>query len=141
MDNNIITLVRHYNTNTSFEKVLSINDYQIGQLTRSIEQLGVDTVKEAFDRAERSLFLSGKKVPTWRASFGWLIKHENLKNILNGKYDDYKSTRTMLPTDVCDSSPSNADLYDSSLSDADEYITAALSSGFDDLLEKGRNKK
>jgi hypothetical protein len=135
MDNNIISLVRYFNTSTSFEKVLSINDYQIGQLTRSIEQLGVDAIKEAFDRAERSLFLSGKKVPTWRASFGWLIKHENLKNILNGKYDDFKSTRTMLPADVCDSSPSNADLYDSSLSDADELVSAALARGFSDLYE------
>ncbi|MBR5779156.1 MAG: hypothetical protein IKY21_00860, partial [Clostridia bacterium] len=68
--------------------------------------------------------LSGKKVPTWRASFGWLIKQENLKNILNGKYDDYKSTRTMLPADVCDSS----------LSNADELVSAALARGFDDLL-------
>jgi hypothetical protein len=136
MDNDIITLVRHFNTNTSFEKVLSINDYQIGQLMRSIEQLGVDAIKEAFDRAERSLFLSGKKVPTWKASFGWLIKQENLKNILNGKYDDYKSTRTMLPTDVCDSSPSNTDLYDSSLSDADELVSAALARGFDDLFNE-----
>ena len=124
MDNNIITLVRHFNTNTSFEKVLTINDYQIGQLTRSIEQLGVDAIKEAFDRAESSLFLSGKKATTWKASFGWLIKYENLKNILDGKYDDFKSTRTMLPADVCDSS----------LSDADEYITAALNRGFEDLL-------
>ena len=126
MDNNIITLVRHFNTNTSFEKVLSLNDYQIGQLMRSIEQLGVDAIKEAFDRAERSLFLSGKKVPTWRASFGWLIKQENLKNILNGKYDDYKSTRTMLPADVCDSS----------LSDADEFVSAALARGFDDMFNE-----
>lgn len=125
MDNNIITLVRHFNTSTSFERVLSINDYQIGQLMRSIEQLGVEAIKEAFDRAERSHFLSGKKVPTWRASFGWLIKQENLKNILNGKYDDYKSTRTMLPADVCDSS----------LSNADELVSAALARGFDDLYE------
>jgi hypothetical protein len=135
MENNIISLVRYFNTSTSFEKVLSLNEYQIGQLTRSIEQLGVDAIKEAFDRAERSLFLSGKKVPTWRASFGWLIKHENLKNILDGKYDDFKSTRTMLPTDVCDSSPSNADLCDSSLSNADELVSAALARGFSDLYE------
>ena len=135
MENNIISLVRYFNTSTSFEKVLSLNEYQIGQITRSIEQLGVDSIKSAFDRAERSLFLSGKKVPKWKASFGWLIKCENLKNILSGKYDDFKSTRVMLPADVCDSSPSNADLCDSSLSNADELVSAALARGFSDLYE------
>ena len=125
MENNIISLVRYFNTSTSFEKVLSLNEYQIGQITRSIEQLGVDAIKAAFDRAERSLFLSGKKVPKWKASFGWLIKCENLKNILSGKYDDFKRTRVMLTDDICESS----------LDSADKCVDSALARGFEDMFD------
>ena len=125
MDNNIISLVRYFNTSTSFEKVLSLNEYQIGQLSSSIEQLGVDAIKAAFDRAERSLFLSGKKVPKWKASFGWLIKCENLKNILSGKYDDFKRTRVMLTDDICESS----------LDSADKCVDSALARGFEDMFD------
>lgn len=124
MENNIISLVRYFNTSTSFEKVLSLNEYQIGQITRSIEQLGVDAIKAAFDRAERSLFLSGKKVPKWKASFGWIIMPEHIESILSGKYDDYKRAAS-----------ASYEISDSSLDSADKCVNAAIGRGFDDMFD------
>jgi hypothetical protein len=124
MDNRIIEAVRHFNTCTSFERVTTLNEWQVGQLTNAIDQLGIDAIKEAFDRAERSNFLSGRKTPSWKACFGWLIKAENIKNILNGKYDDYISARVELPPETF-----------GSINSEDDYINAALARGFSDLYE------
>ena len=124
MDERITEVVRYFNNNTSFDKVSTLSDWYVRQLTGAIDQFGVDTVKAVFDRADSSLFLSGKKIPGWKACFGWLIKPENIKNILQGKYDDYISTHHVLsPEDFASSLPD------------DELVAAALAKGFDGMGE------
>ena len=126
MDNRIIEVIRFFNADTSFDNVESINEWQLGQLKSAIDQFGADAIKSAFSKAEKSSFLSGRKTPDWKACFGWLIKPENIQNILKGKYDDYESKRISL----------DPECYESSLpdDDDDEIIKAALAHAFDGMF-------
>ena len=53
-----------------------------------------DEIRETFEKAEKSLFLKGKKNSSetkfkdWKASFEWLVQEEHFVNTLNGKYDN-----------------------------------------------------
>jgi len=53
-----------------------------------------DEIHEILKKAEKSLFLQGKKnnpkgnFKDWKASFEWIIEEEHFVNILNGKYDN-----------------------------------------------------
>ncbi len=123
MDERITEVVKYFNTHTSFDKVNTLSDWYVLQLTGAIDRFGVDTVKAAFDRADASLFLSGKKKPAWKACFGWLIKPENLENILKGKYDDFNTVVIEHDADVC-----------SSIND--ELIARAIAVGFDGMWDE-----
>ena len=123
IDTDMLALVKHFNDTTTFEKVVSLNEYDVANLTASIRELGAEKIKEAFARANSSRFLTGRKGYEWKASFGWIIHPDHISSILNGKYDDYvraKKTVDCIPV------PS---------SDDDEFIKAALSRGLSDLLE------
>lgn len=53
-----------------------------------------DEIRETFEKAEKSLFLKGKKnsdetkFRDWKASFEWLVQEEHFVNTINGKYDN-----------------------------------------------------
>ena len=118
----IIELIKHFNATTSFDKVNSIENRDVGNIAASIRLYGVERIKEAFVKANNSRFLTGDKGFEWKADFGWIVKPEHIESILKGKYDDYKRSAAV-PLQLSDSSID------------DELINAALSRGFSDLYE------
>lgn len=57
-------------------------------LMARIKQYGIDSVKEAFDKAARSRFLNGQGGRSFIASFDWIIKPNNFPKVLEGNYDN-----------------------------------------------------
>lgn len=53
-----------------------------------------DEIRETFEKAEKSLFLKGKKnsdetkFKDWKADFNWLVQEEHFVNTINGRYDN-----------------------------------------------------
>ena len=85
-------LIEFFNSTTTFEKVQSLNDYELSNLSASIATFGCEQVKTAFTKANNSRFLTGKKGYEWKATFGWIVNPEHMARILSGKYDDYLRT-------------------------------------------------
>lgn len=83
-------LIEFFNSTTVFEKVQSLNDYELSNLTASIFTFGFEQIKNAITKANNSRFLTGRKGYEWKASFGWIINPEHIASILGGKYDDYR---------------------------------------------------
>ncbi len=79
----------------SLEKMSGELSYQQAQLIRQAEkELHGVTFREYFARVERSDFLTGRS-GKFKASFGWLIRPENIAKVLSGKYDSsYSATAT-----------------------------------------------
>ncbi len=124
----IIELIKFFNSETSFEKVVSLSPWDEEILKSSLKIYGAEIIKSAFLRANKSRFLTGNKGYEWKAGFGWIVEPSHIESILKGKYDDYR--RADKP--ICENS--DPSISDSSLTNADEYITAALARGFEDLL-------
>ena len=120
----IVDIIKYFNETTIFDKVNAIESRDVGNMAFLLKQYGAERIKEAFARANNSRFLTGKKGFEWKASFGWIIMPEHIENILSGKYDDYKR-----------SASASFEISASSLSDADEYVNAALGRGFDDMFD------
>lgn len=71
----------------SLEPVNGELSYQQAQLIRQAEkELHGVTFREYFTRAETSDFLAGR-TGKFKATFGWLIRPENIARVLSGKYD------------------------------------------------------
>ena len=119
----IVDIIKYFNETTIFDKVNAIESRDVSNLAVILKQYGAERIKEAFARANNSRFLTGKKGFEWKASFDWIIMPEHIENILSGKYDDYKRAAS-----------ASFEISDSSLSDADEYVNAALGRGFDDMF-------
>ena len=48
--------------------------------------------QKLFTMAEGSAFLKGKNARNWQANFDWLIKDANMAKVLDGNYNDSKTT-------------------------------------------------
>lgn len=120
----IVDIIKYFNETTIFDKVNAIESRDVGNMAFLLKQYGAERIKEAFARANNSRFLTGKKGFEWKASFGWIIMPEHIESILSGKYDDYKRAAS-----------ASYEISDSSLSNADEYVNAAISRGFDDMFD------
>ncbi len=107
----------------SFPSVRSLSNTRKKAIKARLNTYTVDDFKQCFENAEASSFLKGSNIRNWTANFDWLIKDSNMAKVLDGNYNDAK------------------DVSNSSLNNADEFITAALSRGFDDLVIDGWNKK
>lgn len=101
---------------TSFPSVRSLSDTRKKAIKARLNTYTVDDFKLCFENAEASSFLKGGNNRNWTANFDWLIKDSNMAKVLDGNYNDAK------------------DVGNSSLNNADEFVTAALSRGFDDLF-------
>ena len=143
--NEIIELVKFFNSETSFEKVVSLSSWDEESLKSSLKIYGAELIKSAFLRANKSRFLTGNKGYEWKAGFGWIVDPNHIGNILSGKYDDYKraekpvskATDSQFSASTLPESQFSAPaLCDSSLSDADEFVSAALARGFDDMFNE-----
>lgn len=77
----------------SLEPVRGELSYHQAQLIRQAEkELHGVTFREYFSRVERSAFLTGK-TGSFKATFDWLIRPENIAKVLTGKYDvSYQTT-------------------------------------------------
>jgi predicted phage replisome organizer len=107
----------------SFPSVRSLSDARKKAIKARLNTYTVDDIKQCFENAEASSFLKGGNNRNWTATFDWLIKDSNMAKVLDGNYNDAK------------------DVGNSSLNNADEFVTAALSRGFEDLVVDGWNKK
>lgn len=54
----------------------------------------IETITTLFTKASKSKFLTGSNDRGWRADFDWLIKEKNMFKVLEGSYDNRKSTKT-----------------------------------------------
>lgn len=82
------SVVSEYNSIcTSMTPVTGELSYHQAQLIRQAEkELHGITFREYFTRAENSDFLAGR-TGKFKATFGWLIRPENIAKVLSGKYD------------------------------------------------------
>lgn len=62
-----------------------------------VEKYGKEAVKEGFEKASKSAFLTGSA--GWKATFDWLILPSNFLKVLEGNYDDKKPA--MPKSSVC----------------------------------------
>ena len=76
----------------SFPKVQVLSETMKEDLAESLKLYSIEQIKAAFEKAEKSSFLKGKKESDWKASFDWLIRAENIAKVLNGNYDDSEET-------------------------------------------------
>lgn len=107
----------------SYPSVRSSSDARKKAIKARLNTYTVDDFKQCFENAEASAFLKGGNNRNWTANFDWLIKDQNMAKVLDGNYNDAK------------------DVSNSSLNNVDEFVTAALSRGFEDLVVDGWNKK
>lgn len=61
-------------------------------LKESITKYGLENFKRLFEKAEASTFLKGDNERKWIATFDWLIKVDNVAKVLNGNFDNKKTT-------------------------------------------------
>ena len=102
----------------SFPSVRSLSDARKKAIKARLNTYTVEDFKQCFENAEASSFLKGGNNRNWTATFDWLIKDSNMAKVLDGNYNDAK------------------DVGNSSLNNADEFVTAALSRGFSDMFNE-----
>ena len=116
----------YFNANTTFQKVESLSERQVNILISSLRSFGAEKIKQAFARAERSDYLTGRKGCDWHADFDWIIVPAHIANILNGKYDDFKYRSNAYNSFGVKSGAGDSE----SSFDLDEFVAAALNRGF-----------
>lgn len=72
----------------SLKQVLQINSIIEDDLLNTLSVYTTADFKKAFEKTEASDFLKGKTGGNWKASFGWIVKKDNLEKILAGNYDN-----------------------------------------------------
>lgn len=75
----------------SFDRVERISDSRKEDITTACNKFGFEQIRTAFAKAENSKFLKGKESKgdyKFKANFNWIIKEQNLKKILEGKFDN-----------------------------------------------------
>lgn len=75
----------------SFDKVERISDSRKEDIDAACKKFGFEQIRTAFAKAETSKFLKGEESKgdyKFKANFNWIIKEQNLKKILEGKFDN-----------------------------------------------------
>lgn len=95
-----------YNTIcVSFPKVTSLSDARKKTIRARLNTYSETEIIEAFRKAEASDFLKGKNNRDWRANFDWIMKDSNLAKVLDGNYDNRKSSASSNGILYCESEP------------------------------------
>lgn len=95
-----------YNTIcVSFPKVTSLSDARKKTIRARLNTYSETEIIEAFRKAEASDFLKGKNNRDWRANFDWIMKDSNLAKVLDGNYDNRKSSASSSGISYCESEP------------------------------------
>ena len=79
----------------SLPKVLKLTDGRIKAVNARLKEYTEDDLIFAFVKAENSPFLRGER-GSWKATFDWLMKPNNLPKVLEGNYDPKGSVDDML---------------------------------------------
>lgn len=74
----------------SLPKVRLVTDKRKSTVKARLKKYGKEQIREAFEKAERSKFLTGQ-VKDFKASFDWILNETNLAKIIEGNYDDKSS--------------------------------------------------
>ncbi len=74
----------------SLPKVKLVTDKRKSTVKARLKKYGKEQIREAFEKAERSKFLTGQ-VKDFKASFDWILNESNLAKIIEGNYDDKSS--------------------------------------------------
>lgn len=75
----------------SFDRVERISDSRKEDIATACKKFGFKQIRTAFAKAENSKFLKGEESKgdyKFKANFNWIIKEQNLKKILEGKFDN-----------------------------------------------------
>ena len=72
----------------SYPKVRAISENRRKAINARLRTHGIDTIKEVFEKAEKSDFLKGGNNKNWSANFDWLMKDGNFCKVLDGNYDN-----------------------------------------------------
>ena len=84
----------------SLPKIRKLSTSCQKDVEKIISTYSEDEIKEAFEKAEKSVFLKGKKnsdkFKTWKADFVWIVKEEHFMNLFNGKYDNTEDDERLL---------------------------------------------
>ena len=78
----------------SFPKCNALSDKRKGAIRARIHSGGYTFAdfQRLFRKAEASAFLRGENKKNWRATFDWLLADANMAKVLDGNYDDNRST-------------------------------------------------
>jgi DNA replication protein DnaD len=92
-DNKYIHIKDMYNEIcVSFPRLTVLSDKRKKAIKARLNTYSVEQIKEVFIKAEASDFLKGKNNRNWQANFDWLINDTNMAKVLDGNYDNKKST-------------------------------------------------
>lgn len=75
----------------SFDRVERISDSRKEDIDAACKKFSFSQIRTAFAKAENSKFLKGEESKgdyKFKANFNWIIKEQNLKKILEGKFDN-----------------------------------------------------
>lgn len=76
----------------SFNQIIYLSEDAKNTVEKQLEKYTLDDFKLLFKKAEASLFLKGENERKWSATFEWLIEDQNMAKVLNGNFDNKKST-------------------------------------------------
>ena len=84
----------------SLPKIRKLSTSCQKDVEKIISTYSEDEIREAFEKAEKSVFLKGKKnsdkFKDWKADFIWIVKEEHFINLFNGKYDNTEDDEKLL---------------------------------------------
>lgn len=86
-------IVVDYNTIcTNLPKLRAFTDKRKKALERLYKKYGIDSIKEVFEIANNSDFLTGNNDRGWRADFDFMMREDKFIAILEGKYSGKKKS-------------------------------------------------
>ena len=71
----------------SLPKVIKVTDARRTAINARLKDNGPERIREAFEKAEASDFLSGRS-GRWQADFDWLMKAGNFQKVIEGNYNN-----------------------------------------------------
>lgn len=84
-----------------FPKLIKMSDVREAHCYNLVEKFGKDKVKEGFEKASKSAFLTGVNDNGWKATFDWLVLPSNFLKVLEGNYDNKEPIKKLPKSSVC----------------------------------------
>ena len=76
----------------SYPSIKSLSDSRKKAIKARMKIYSIDDFQTLFEMAEESDFLKGANNNDWSANFDWLIKDANMAKVLDGNYENRKSS-------------------------------------------------